>query len=90
MTDHMTYYSENDDDDGEWWSVTCLCGWSADGLPDMETAADCGGDHRVAAAVAEERARCLAWSQRPMMPPALAEWLARGIESGAWPEAGEP
>lgn len=44
MTPHLCYYPE--DDDG-WHHVECDCGWDSGPLPDMETAADVAGDHRV-------------------------------------------
>ena len=43
---HLCYYPE--DDEG-WHHVECECGFDSGPLPDMETAADVAGDHRIAA-----------------------------------------
>lgn len=53
MSQHLTNFEENDEG---WWIARCSCGWECDCLPDAETAADCGGDHRVECAMIEARA----------------------------------
>jgi hypothetical protein len=43
MTIHVTSNFFTDDEGFE--SIACRCGWSAEGLPDSETAIDAFGEH---------------------------------------------